>query len=58
MRAHYSLVFSPKEFGGGQEDGNGSIGRGELGCLLSWRAHEGLGPCYRTICSKDKRLEV
>ena len=44
MRAHYSLVCSPKEFGEGQEDENGSIGRGELGHLLSWRDHEVLGP--------------
>ena len=46
-RAHleaYSLVCSPREFGEGQEDENGSIGRGELGRLLSWRADEGLGP--------------
>jgi hypothetical protein len=48
----FSLVCSPKELGEGNGsigrgelgEGNGSIGRGELGRLLSWRAHEGLGP--------------
>jgi hypothetical protein len=43
-RGSYSLVCSPREFGEGKEDENGSIGRGELGRLISWRAHEGLGP--------------
>jgi hypothetical protein len=40
----YSLVCSPREFGEGKEDENGSIGRGELGHHLSWRAHGGSGP--------------
>jgi hypothetical protein len=40
----FSLVCSPKELGEGQGDGNGSNGRGELGCLHSWKAHGGLGP--------------
>jgi hypothetical protein len=45
----YSLVCSPREFGEGQEDDNGSIGRGELGRHLSWRAHGGLGPHYLLV---------
>jgi hypothetical protein len=44
-----SLVCSPREFGEGQEDENGSIGRGELGHHLSWRAHGGLGPHYLLV---------
>jgi hypothetical protein len=48
LEAH-SLVCSLREFGEGQEDENGSIGRGELGCHLSWRAHGGLGPHYLLV---------
>jgi hypothetical protein len=51
----FSLVCSPKELGEGKGDGNGSIGRGELGRLLSWRAHEGLGPIF--ICGDHTFLE-
>jgi hypothetical protein len=40
----FSLVCSPREFGEGKQDGNGSVGRGELGRLHLWRAHEGLRP--------------
>jgi hypothetical protein len=39
----FSLVCSPKELGEGQGDGNGSIGRGKLGRLHSWRDHGVLG---------------
>jgi hypothetical protein len=42
-RGSFSLVCSPKELGEGQVDENGSIGRGEIERLLSWRAHEELG---------------
>jgi hypothetical protein len=30
-------------------DKNGSIGRGDLGHHLSWRAHGGLGPHYLLV---------
>jgi hypothetical protein len=48
LEAH-SLVCSPREFGEGHEDENGSIGRGEFGHHISWRAHGGLGPHYLLV---------
>jgi hypothetical protein len=41
-RGSFSLVCSPKELGERKGDENGSIGRGDIGNLLSWTAHEGL----------------
>jgi hypothetical protein len=46
-----SLVCSLREFGEGQENGNGSMGRGELGRLHSWR----LRACI--ICGDHTCLE-
>jgi hypothetical protein len=51
QREAHSLVYSPRELGEGQEDGNGSIEREKLGRLLPWhllpwRAHGGLDPHY------------
>jgi hypothetical protein len=50
MEAH-SLVCSPREFGEGKEDENGSIRRGELGCLHPWRSYDNLGPIYFMVIS-------
>jgi hypothetical protein len=47
----YSLVCSPREFGEGQEDENGSIGRGELGRLHPWRSYDNLDPCLFMVIS-------
>jgi hypothetical protein len=54
-RGSSSLVCSPKDLGEGQGDGNGSNGRGELGCLLSWRAHEGLGAILFVVITLARR---
>jgi hypothetical protein len=55
QREAYSLVCSPRDLGEGKEDGNGSILRGKLGCLLSWRAHGGLGPYYLLVLVISRR---
>jgi hypothetical protein len=39
QREDHSLVFSPRELREGENDGNGSIERGNLRNLLQWRAH-------------------
>jgi hypothetical protein len=48
MEAH-SFICSLGEFGEEQDDENGSIGRGEIGCHLSWRAQGGLRHVYFVV---------
>jgi hypothetical protein len=49
------LLCSLEEKEKGQEDENGSIGRGELGHLLAWRAHGGLGPSLFMVITLARR---